>query len=253
MDDIARCARLIGPQANVAVLTGAGVSKESGIPTFRDALTGLWADYDPEKLATAQGFLSDPPLVWQWYDWRRRLLADVEPNAGHYAIAEMESLAKRVVVITQNVDGLHARAGSTAVLELHGSITSFYCFDGHHRVDDVPLGLPSPPLCRCGSLVRPAVVWFGEMLPDGLIEAAIHEVTTAADVVFVVGTSGIVQPAASLPLLARRSGKKVVEINPEPTPVTPVCDIYISGKSGEILPQIVAAVRQWRQQAGTEA
>ncbi len=228
----------------IAVLTGAGVSRESGIPTFREAQTGLWANYDPQRLATPGGFLSDPPLVWQWYDSRREMLDKAKPNPGHYAIAEMEELAK-VVVITQNIDGLHTSAGSTDVVELHGNITRYQCFERRHPAENVQRGLQQPPRCHCGSLLRPAVVWFGEALPEDAMSRAANEIA-AADIVLVVGTSGLVQPAASLPFVAKSEGKFVVEINPERTPISDVADIFLSGPSGTVLPELMAAAKQKR-------
>jgi NAD-dependent deacetylase len=239
---IEQAAAEIAKARQIAVLTGAGVSKESGIPTFRDAMTGLWAQYEPEKLATPEGFKKDPPLVWQWYDYRRGMVAKVEPNAGHYAIARLAEI-KPVVVVTQNVDGLHARAGSKDVIELHGNISTFFCFDEHHPANDVPLGLKEPPLCHCGSPLRPGVVWFGEMLPEDALERA-TALMRQSDVVMVVGTSGIVQPAASLPLVARRAGAKIIEINPEPTPIGDLADIFLCGPSGKVLPMVLDRLQQ---------
>ncbi len=235
-------ANMIASARSVAVLTGAGVSKESGIPTFRDAQTGLWAKYDPQQLATTAGFKSDPGLVWRWYDYRRQLLASVEPNNGHYALVELEGLVPKVTVVTQNVDGLHQKAGSHNVIELHGSITSFFCFDKRHPAADVAAGLSEPPRCHCGSLIRPAVVWFGEMLPEEAFDRA-SEAMFEADVILVIGTSGLVQPAASLPLTARLRGAKIVEINPERTPIAESADAFLEGPSGQILPQLVEALK----------
>src|SRR5215813_6208113 len=212
--DIERVAKIVSKAKMVVVLTGAGVSRESGITTFREAQTGILANYDPERLATPQGFLADPPLVWRWYDSRRAMLSDVKPNPGHYAIAEMEKFVPKVLVVTQNIDGLHAQAGSTDVIELHGNITSFHCFEAGHPAQDVPFGLEEPPLCHCGSKLRPAVVWFGEALPPAAMHRATREVQKA-DVVFVVGTSGLVYPAASIPYIGKDAGATVIEVNPE--------------------------------------
>lgn len=223
----------------VSVLSGAGISKESGIPTFREAQTGLWAQYDPEKLATAAGFLNDPPLVWRWYDWRRQMLDSVKPNAGHQALAELEQLISEFVVITQNVDGLHTVAGTQNLLELHGSIRRFKCFrHGHPATEEIPLGLTEPPRCYCGSPLRPDVVWFGESLPEDIWKQAVLTAENC-QVMLVVGTSGLVQPAASLPITAKRARTRVIEINPTPTPISDIADIYFSGPSGEILPKIL--------------
>jgi NAD-dependent deacetylase len=239
-------ANLLSSASKVCILTGAGVSKESGIPTFRDAQTGLWAQYDPQELASPQGFLRDPGLVWRWYDGRRKKLDEVKPNPGHYAIAEMEALFSEVMVITQNVDGLHQQSGSTNVLELHGNITTFHCFDRMHKCESVSIGLDTPPLCHCGSLLRPSVVWFGEALPPGVLEAA-RAAVARCDVIFVVGTSGIVHPAASLPMIAKRAGAVVVEINREPTPITSLADIVVQQESGKALPEILERFKELRR------
>lgn len=224
----------------LVVLTGAGVSRESGIPTFREAQTGLWANCDPERLATPQGFLADPALVWQWYDSRRKMLSTVKPNPGHYALVELEKLVGSFVIVTQNVDGLHALAGSSDVIELHGSMKRFRCFDANHPVDDVPVGLLEPPKCQCGSMLRPDVIWFGEALPEHALKRATEEFQ-GADIAFVVGTSGLVQPAASLPHLAKHNGAFVVEINPETTPITDIADVFLGGPAGTILHQVAGS------------
>ncbi len=222
----------------LAVLTGAGVSKESGIPTFRDKLTGLWEGYDPTQLATPEGFLKDPPLVWKWYDWRRGIVSQAQPNPGHLAIAELEK-RMRTVVITQNVDRLHQRAGSKNVLELHGNILTYRCFDrGHQFEGEVESGLASPPLCSCGSPLRPNVVWFGEALPKFVLNEA-NIAVRDCDLILVIGTSALVQPAASLPYIARDKGAKVVEINPNETPLSEDADVFLKGASGEVMPQLV--------------
>lgn len=164
--NVQKAAELLLKARTVVFFTGAGVSRESGIPTFREAQTGLWANYDPEELATPSAFRRNPTLVWQWYDERRKKLDEVKPNPGHFAIAELEQCLDRVIVLTQNVDGLHKLAGSTDVVELHGSIREFFCFDKRHPAQDIPLGLAEPPRCHCGSLIRPGVVWFHEALPE---------------------------------------------------------------------------------------
>ncbi len=228
---------------NFAVLTGAGVSKESGIPTFRDAQTGLWAKYDPETLASPSGFRKDPRLVWQWYDMRRQKLAEVKPNPAHYAIAELERLVPDLFVLTQNVDGLHRAAGSINIIELHGNISTFHCFDRLHVMENVPLGLSDPPLCHCGSLIRPGVVWFGEALPAVSLEKA-FAVARQCQVMFVVGTSGLVHPAASLPFITKRQGGAVIEVNPEHTPITEVADVFIQSPAGTAMPSLVQHFKQ---------
>ena len=235
---IEKTTQLLTTAKSVVVFTGAGVSKESGIPTFRDAQEGLWANYDPQTLATSEGFAANPPLVWQWYEWRRQKVRDVEPNAGHLAIAKLADLVPSLSVVTQNVDGLHARAGSKGVLELHGSIARHFCFDKHHQAENIEDGLKEPPLCHCGSMLRPAVVWFGESLPAKVLDDAFR-LSKECDLMFVVGTAGVVYPAASLPYIAKDAGAKVVEINPEPTPITDIADVFLPGYSGQVLPQIV--------------
>jgi NAD-dependent deacetylase len=235
--------RAIRAARRVVALTGAGVSKESGIPTFRDALTGLWANYEPEKLATAEGFLADPPLVWQWYDERRKAVQNVTPNAGHYALCDLEKLVPSLTVVTQNIDELHALAGTSHVIELHGNIKRVKCFDRGHQADSVPLGLTTPPQCHCGSLLRPDVVWFGEMLPEQALQEA-FKLAQESDVILVIGTSGLVQPAASLPLLTRQAGGTVIEINPEDTPITNIAQIVLRGPSASVLPKLVALIAE---------
>lgn len=225
---------------SVAVLTGAGISAESGVPTFRDAQTGLWQSYRPEDLATPEAFARDPGLVWRWYAWRRELVGGVEPNAGHRALAEMERRDLRFTIATQNVDGLHRRAGNRNVLELHGDISRTIC--SRERVAVDPEGLEGkPPLCpECGSYLRPDVVWFGEALPFEPFETA-QEAARESEVFLSVGTSGLVQPAASLPQAALSGGATVVEVNPEPTPLTPHTDYALQSPAGEALPALLAA------------
>ncbi len=224
----------------VAVLTGAGISAESGIPTFRDAQTGLWARYHPEELATPQAFRRQPHLVWEWYAWRRQLCANKQPNPGHLALAQLADYVPHLHLITQNVDGLHQRAGTPQVIELHGNLHRFKCLEQQHPVTDWPDAGPIPPRCpHCGGLVRPDVVWFGESLP----QAALAQATTAAqscDLFLTVGTSSLVYPAAWLPQLAQQAGAWVVEINPNRTPLTPLADYVLSGPAGQVLPALLA-------------
>jgi NAD-dependent deacetylase len=241
--------RLHAAQA-VVVLTGAGVSQESGVPTFRDALDGLWAQYDPQRLATPQAFRRDPKLVWDWYEHRREMLSVVAPNPGHLAIAELEHIIPQIVVVTQNIDGLHQRAGSTDVIALHGDICRHRCFAdclGTPTYIDITAfawdrAAGPPPCPHCGAWVRPDVVWFGEMLPPRAFQRA-EDLCRDADVVLVVGTSGEVQPAASLPRFARTHGATIIEVNPKPSAITPIADLVLHGTSGEILPQIVGVLR----------
>lgn len=234
-------ATLNGAQS-LCVLTGAGVSAESGIPTFRGP-DGLWQKYRPEDLATPQAFARDPNLVWEWYAWRRQLIHRAQPNPAHYALAELEdrfaaSPGRRFTLATQNIDGLHERAGSRNVIRLHGSIWELRCTAcGTERRDEsLPLD-PFPPRCGCSAWMRPGVVWFGEALPEAAWEQA-AAAAAGADVFLVVGTSALVQPAASLPLLAKQKGARLVEINPVPTPLSEWADLVMPGKAGEVLGQL---------------
>lgn len=230
--------------ARVTVLTGAGVSAESGVPTFRDAQTGLWAKYSPEELATPRAFRRNPRLVWEWYEWRRKLVTDAAPNPAHVALAEMENAVPHFQLITQNVDGLHQRAGSQRVIELHGNITRTKCFDEGTVVSHWPDTGDVPPKCpNCGGLLRPDVVWFEEPMPEAEMDLAIRA-STSCEIFLSVGTSTVVQPAASLPFEALRSGATVVEINPQPTPFTSQAHFALAGAAGEILPELLAIRRK---------
>ena len=222
----------------VAVLTGAGISAESGIPTFRGT-GGLWRNCPAEQLATPEAFARDPALVWEWYDWRRAVVAEKSPNPGHFALAEMERQHPSVTLITQNVDGLHDLAGSASPLKLHGDIWQVRCTQCDYRATnrEVPL-TPIPPRCSCGAVLRPDIVWFGEALPEGVLRNA-WAAAQIADLFLVVGTSALVQPAASLPRLALERHARVVEINLEHTPLSRHCDISLRGASGEILPLLL--------------
>jgi len=229
-----------------AVLTGAGISAESGVPTFRGQ-DGLWGKFRAEELATMDAFMANPKLVWEWYNWRRELMADVKPNPGHHALAELEALADDFTLITQNVDGLHRQAGSKAILEVHGNIHRNKCADCNRVLaEDIEIDPDSIPTCeRCGGRIRPDVVWFGEMLDSDILSNAFRA-SEAADLFFSVGTSAIVHPAASLPMMAKRCGAALVEINPERTPLTDLADFYVSAKSGEYLPDLVEQFRRRR-------
>lgn len=230
---------------HIAVLTGAGVSAESGIPTFRQAQTGLWAQYDPQELATPDAFRRHPKLVWEWYAWRRALVAAARPNAGHYALVELARRAPRFTLITQNIDNLHQDAGSADVIELHGNIRRTKCFREDTPIDDWPDTGEIPPRCpRCGDYLRPDVVWFGEALPPDKLQAAL-DAAEACDLFFSIGTSGLVEPAASLARLALQRGARVVEINPTVTPLTPHATFVLSAPSGEVLPALLRAA--WPQ------
>jgi len=227
----------------VAVLTGAGVSADSGVPTFRGA-GGLWRNFRPEELATPDAFARDPELVWEWYDWRRQKIAEAKPNAGHVALAELAGVASKLTLITQNVDGLHQAGGSENIVELHGCIWRMRCVAEGTVEDnrDVPLA-DIPPRCGCGSLMRPDVVWFGESVPAEAIGAAC-EAAEQADVMLVVGTSALVYPAAALPHLTSQHDGAIIEVNPEPTMLSDVTHLALRGRGAEILPQLVAAVGQ---------
>lgn len=226
----------------VAALTGAGISAESGVPTFRDAQTGLWARYDPQDLATPQAFTRDPRLVWEWYEYRRGLVRQAGPNPGHFALAELARRVPEFMLITQNVDGLHQQAGSQPVIELHGNILRTKCAREHTPVDSWPAQEAVPPRCpNCGAPLRPDVVWFGESLPEEALEAAWQAAETC-DVFLSIGTSTVVEPAASLPFVALQHGAMVVEINTETTPLTRQATFVLRGPSGQLLPELVAAV-----------
>jgi NAD-dependent deacetylase len=223
----------------IVVLTGAGISAESGLATFRDAQTGLWSKFKPEELATAEAFQRNPKLIWDWYAWRREQALEAEPNAGHFALAEMEKCAPEFLLVTQNVDGLHARAGSKRIVELHGNIHRFRCFENDCTSDnfDVEQGR-----CRsCNGNLRPDVVWFGEMLPVDALETAVTTAETC-DIFFSIGTSSVVYPAADLWRRAKDSGAIVIEINKDPTPLTPLADHSFLGKAGEILPALLQQI-----------
>ena len=238
MSDLSRASALLARAGHVAVLTGAGVSAESGIPTFR-GLGGLWQGRDPMTLATPEAFAADPGLVWEFYNWRRALVARAEPNPAHLALVELADRVPRLSLITQNVDRLHQRAGSRDVLELHGNLGDVRCTGCGTTDDRWGEALPPLPRCdACGALVRPAVVWFGESLPGDVWLAAESAVRTA-DLVLVVGTSAVVYPAAGLIATGRRAGAAVIEVNLEPTPASGSVDIGLYGKAGEILPRLV--------------
>lgn len=233
---------LLKVASRVAVLTGAGISQESGLPTFRDAQEGLWAQYQPEDLATPAAFAKNPQLVWDWYAMRREKAKTVQPNPGHYALAEMARQIRHFNLITQNVDSLHQRAGSVEVLELHGSLGRVKCAACGQPTQTWQESEGEVPRCAaCGGWLRPDVVWFGEELPQRALEAAV-EAARRADLFFSIGTSGLVQPAASLAMAAKYQKAVVVEVNATPTPLTELADFTLIGKAGEILPALVQAV-----------
>lgn len=224
---------------SMVALTGAGISAESGLATFRDAQTGLWSKFKPEELATVEAFRRNPKLIWDWYAWRREQALEAKPNAGHAALAEMEKRAPEFLLVTQNVDGLHARADSKQMVELHGNLHRFRCFESDCAPDNFNV---ENGRCRsCGGNLRPDVIWFGEMLPADALETAINA-AEKCDVFFSIGTSSIVYPAADLRRRAKDYGAIVIEINKEPTPLTPLADYSFLGQAGKILPKLVEAV-----------
>lgn len=237
-DLAAAAARLRGARRVLAV-TGAGVSAESGVPTFRGQ-DGLWREFRTEDLATPQAFARDPKLVWEWYAWRRETIAPLRPNAAHAALAALERSVPGFLLATQNVDGLHSVAGSQKLVELHGSLWRLRCAGCGRAAEDRRVPLPElPPRCVCGALLRPDVTWFGEMLPARAVEQAVAA-ARSAEVVLVAGTSSIVYPAAALPEMARAAGAFVVEINTEATPLTASADVSLRGPAAELLPALVA-------------
>ncbi|MDH3506326.1 MAG: NAD-dependent protein deacylase [Gammaproteobacteria bacterium] len=226
------------------VLTGSGVSAASGVPTFRDAQTGLWAKYDAESLATPRAFTENPTLVWDWYEWRRSLIARAAPNPAHFALAELASLKPALTLVTQNVDGLHQRAGSDSVIEFHGNVIRNRCFECSVVAESEPATDTRPPACsHCDGLLRPDVVWFGEPIPQKALEAA-TAAASAAEVFLSVGTAAAVYPAAGLAQAAVAAGATIVEINPERTPLSATADYVLGGSAASWLPEIAAAVRK---------
>ncbi len=227
------------------------MSQESGVPTFRDEQTGLWARFDPDELATPEAFRRHPRRVFAWYLWRWRAIREAVPHAGYRTLVELEERFDRLTIVTQNVDGLHTRAGSAAVMELHGSLVEFRCFDGGHPYDArrlEPLTATvaeevEPPRCdHCGSLIRPGVVWFGEPLPWEPLEAARAEVEEC-DALLVVGTAGLVYPAADLAWVGVNRGIPVIEINPQPTPLSSHVALAWRAGAGVALPQLASALQ----------
>ncbi len=233
---------LLRTATRVTAMTGAGVSQESGLRTFRDAQSGLWAQYKPEDLASPTAFARDPKLIWDWYAWRREAVKGVRPNPGHYALAEMAKHIHEFTLITQNVDGLHRVAGSPRVIELHGNIQRVRCSECVMIAETWEDDSAAVPRCMvCGGMLRPDVVWFGESLPQAELESAVEAARTC-EVYFSIGTSGVVQPAAALAHAAKNRGAVVIEINAEPTPLTSRANYDLQGKSGEILPELVKEV-----------
>lgn len=231
--------------SRVAVLTGAGISAESGIPTWRGNSSSTagspWSQYRPEELASEEGFYRDPKLVWQWYDWRRGIAANAQPNAAHRALAKWEQVSPALTLITQNTDGLHERAGSDNIVRLHGSIWTLRCVLCEREEQNTSVPLPElPPRCpSCGGMQRPGVVWFGEQLPEGAWDTAMRAVQTS-DVLLVVGTSAAVYPAALLIPIASRAGAKVIEVNLEETRLSSDMNCSLRGSAGELLPALLS-------------
>ncbi|MCS5609044.1 MAG: NAD-dependent deacylase [Candidatus Poribacteria bacterium] len=224
---------------SITVLTGAGISAESGVPTFRGS-DGLWKNFQPEQLATLEAFQADPCLVWEWYDWRRKLIEPIKPNPAHYALVEIEAQTEQFTLITQNIDGLHHKAGSQNVLEIHGNIWKVQCTKCQCLSHNSEVPIQILPTCRqCGGLLRPKVVWFGETLPAKELEAA-QFAATHCSLMFIIGTSGLVQPAASLGVAGKQAGAYVVEINIEQTPLSNIADETRIGKASDILTDLLS-------------
>lgn len=230
-------ARLAGARA-VTVLTGAGISADSGVPTFRGA-DGLWRNYRAEDLATPEAFARDPRLVWEWYNWRRELIATKSPNAAHHALVALERRVERFWLITQNVDGLHPDAGSSKLSEIHGNIWKVRCTQCRQVHTNRAVPIPILPLCpACGGLLRPHIVWFGESLDPDDLDRSVAAVGSC-EVLLIIGTSGVVYPAASFASLAKQAGSFVTEINVDPTPNSQLVDVAIGGRAAEIVPQLM--------------
>jgi NAD-dependent deacetylase len=248
---IEQVAHVLKHAQSIMVLTGAGMSAESGVPTFRDALTGLWAKYNPQELATPEAFRANPKLVWDWYSFRRGLVANAQPNPGHIAIAQLQQLKPNFSLITQNVDELHEQAGSTHVVHLHGKIAETKCFfdcQGSPTLVDIRTldysEEATPPACpHCGRWLRPNVVWFNERLPIAELEFA-NEKAQQCTVMLVIGTSGMVAPASQLPYVAKQFAKAtLIEVNPQASTLTSDVDFWLQAPSGEVLPQVLEAIR----------
>ncbi|MFH0734864.1 MAG: NAD-dependent deacylase [bacterium] len=244
MDFDKKLLSIIKAAKNVVFFTGAGISAESGIPTFRGK-DGIWNKLRPEELANFNAFLKNPDLVWEWYQLRKKIIDENRPNPGHLAIAQSENIFENVTVITQNVDNLHRRAGSKNVLELHGNIEKNYCIKCKKRYDDLKTtnDKKAHKCTICGGLIRPDIVWFGEMLPQDVFDDS-EKAAKKCDVCFVVGTSAVVFPAANIPILAKRYGAVIVEINIEKTDMTAFAHYSLFGTSGIILPELLKQVKE---------
>jgi len=240
-DPLARAAQQLRRARSVVVLTGAGISAESGIPTFREAQTGLWARFDASELATPEAFERDPQLVWSWYAWRRRLVREAQPNPGHFALTELETRVAQFTLVTQNVDGLHQRAGNRRVIEYHGSLMRTLCSREGITIADAVEDETLPRCHRCGAPGRPGVVWFGELIPAEALECS-ASAARECNVFMSVGTSSLVYPAAGLAEAALRAGAYVIEVNPAATPLTRLADAVLRGPSGTVLPALLDAM-----------
>lgn len=238
-EDYHQAIEILRGASSIFVMTGAGVSAESGIPTFR-GVNGLWRNYSAQDLATPDAFRKNPRLVWEWYWWRQNIIIKAQPNPAHYAVVELERVSEHFLLLTQNVDNLHQRAGSLNVLELHGNIFRVRCSECG-KVSPSPCfdeGSSDVPACECGGLLRPDVVWFGEAIPSAIWTQSLDYLNTVQAVVF-CGTSGVVWPAAAIPGIAKELGIRSIEINLEPTPFSSTVDVSIMKKAGEVLPRIV--------------
>jgi NAD-dependent deacetylase len=235
--------KIVKTANSVVVLTGAGISAESGVPTFRGE-EGLWKKFRPEELANFEAFIQNPKLVWDWYDYRKNLIEDVAPNEGHYALVEIEKRYPDFWLVTQNVDNLHQKAGNLKILELHGNIWWNKCVSCGVKSKTLNMEEGELPLCQCGGLMRPDVVWFGEMLSNDVLDLAISA-SKKADLFLSIGTSSVVQPAASLPMIAKRNGAYTLEINIKPTIISDMMDEVVLGPSGEILPALLDLLKKY--------
>ncbi len=233
---------------SICVLTGAGISAESGVATFRGT-NGLWSKLKPEELASFDAFMRNPELVWEWYNYRKKIIHEVKPNPAHYALVKLEEIIKDFTLVTQNIDNLHFRAGSKNVFELHGNIERSYCIKCKTFYENVEVTLDNkiPKCSNCGGIIRPDVVWFGEMLPEEIFESAI-KAAKRCELFFSIGTSAVVFPASGLPLSAKSNGAYVVEINTEFTEISNKLDETLTGKAGDILPQIVKIIEDFKTQ-----
>lgn len=235
----------ISTARSAVFFTGAGISSESGIPVFRGK-DGIWNKLKPEELANFNAFLRNPELVWEWYNHRKQIINESEPNPAHHAIAKMQEILPEVIVVTQNIDNLHKRAGSKKIYELHGNIERNYCIKCHTYYNEELLFDGKAPVCKCGGLIRPDVVWFGEYLPQDQFLAS-EKAAKSCDVFFIVGTSAVVYPAASLIYLAKQHGAFLIEVNVEETEISGIVNESFYGKAGEILPQIVELLKSIEQ------